>query len=232
MAVFPPYAIPRTFPAVTVIFQEPGGGQISRRRGNSYKSKPKPSESLFKSIKRKVKNYFQCFGVRLSRHLGIRQRPAQNDASSDETAQMLRYVRKRGDFPNFDDMNEGQINSMDDCFSDMQEPLYGFITKVTLVDNEPCELGVTCDQEGNKIQKRNAFWHRSRHHMSRHNRQAKRFHQWQRVARKYRRWQLDCRKKRRRYERWRPRFWSFDRQTGEEFVSGAPPDCRTNNICR
>ena len=33
---------------------------------------------------------------------------------------------------------------MDDCFEDMQEPLYGFRTKVTLTENSPCELGVTC----------------------------------------------------------------------------------------
>ena len=33
---------------------------------------------------------------------------------------------------------------MDDCFEDMHEPLYGFRTKVTLTENSPCELGVTC----------------------------------------------------------------------------------------
>ena len=128
-----------------------------------------------------IVKYFKCFRVRLNRHLGIfERRPAarRNDDYQDE----LRNVQRPGDFPNFDELNAGKVNSAEDCFNDIPEPLYGFVTKVTLVDNEPCELGVTCDQNGNKIQRRKA--------------------------------------------------WQFDRQTGEEFVSGAPPDCRTNNICR
>ena len=39
---------------------------------------------------------------------------------------------------------EDEINSMDDCIEGMEEPLYGFRTRITLVDNEPCTLGVTC----------------------------------------------------------------------------------------
>ena len=33
---------------------------------------------------------------------------------------------------------------MDDCFEDMDEPMYGFRSKVMLTENSPCELGVTC----------------------------------------------------------------------------------------
>ena len=33
---------------------------------------------------------------------------------------------------------------MDDCFEDMDEPMYGFRAKVMLTENSPCELGVTC----------------------------------------------------------------------------------------
>ena len=57
------------------------------------------------------------------------------------------------------------------------QQLFGFRTRVKLVDRQPCLLGVTCDLQGNRINKR---------------------------------------------------------QTGEEFGSEAPPDCRTEfdrNIC-
>ena len=172
VAIFPPYAIPRTFPAITVIFQEPGRGLPNQLQGSST------------SVIKKIDKYFKCFRVRLNRHFGIRDRPAvrRNDNYRDQ----LRNVRRPGDFPNFDDINEGKVNSREDCFNDIPEPLYGFRTKVTLVDNEPCELGVTCDQNGNRIQRRVDHWQKA---------------------------------------------WQYDRQTGEEFVSGAPPDCRTNNIC-
>jgi hypothetical protein len=36
------------------------------------------------------------------------------------------------------------VYSMDDCYDDMEEPLYGFRTKVTLAENSPCTLGTTC----------------------------------------------------------------------------------------
>ena len=145
-----------------MIFQEPGSG-ISARHQSQL------------SLKQKIKKYFICFRVRLNRHLGIQERSVGRNYNRRPPA--------GGDFPNFDELNAGKVNySAEDCFNDMPEPLYGFVTKVTLVDNEPCELGVTCDQDANKIQRRKA--------------------------------------------------WQFDRQTGEEFVSGAPPDCRTNNICR
>ena len=31
-----------------------------------------------------------------------------------------------------------------ECFTDVQEPLYGFKVKVTIAENSPCTLGVTC----------------------------------------------------------------------------------------
>ena len=133
----------------------------------------------------------------------------------------LRNVKRPGDFPNFDEFNEGKVNSMEDCFNNIQEPLYGFRTKVTLVDNEPCELGVTCDEDGNKIQRRLGFWKRS----WQYDHQRK---EWQSYRRK-RHWRPYTLKK--YYEPYR-KAWAYDRQTGEEFVTGAPPDCRINNICR
>jgi len=35
-------------------------------------------------------------------------------------------------------------SSYTDCFGDVEEPLYGFRTRVTLAENSPCTLGVTC----------------------------------------------------------------------------------------
>ena len=37
-----------------------------------------------------------------------------------------------------------EINSMDDCFNDMDEPKYGFVCRIRLVEDQPCVLGVTC----------------------------------------------------------------------------------------
>ena len=40
---------------------------------------------------------------------------------------------------------------MQDCFSGMQEPLFGFVTNVTLVNDSPCILDVECFENGTKI---------------------------------------------------------------------------------
>lgn len=37
-----------------------------------------------------------------------------------------------------------EIDSLDDCFDDLEEPLYGFRVQVTLAENSPCILGSTC----------------------------------------------------------------------------------------
>ena len=41
--------------------------------------------------------------------------------------------------------------TMQDCFSDLEEPLYGFVTNVTLVEDMPCILGVQCFENGKTI---------------------------------------------------------------------------------
>ena len=41
--------------------------------------------------------------------------------------------------------------TMQDCFSDLEEPLYGFVTNVTLVEDMPCILGVQCFENGTTI---------------------------------------------------------------------------------
>ena len=71
------------------------------------------------------------------------------------------------------------VDSLDDCFDTMSEPLYGFRTKISTEKN--CEIeGANCDVS-NATKNKSAFQ---------------------------------------------------KRQTGEEFRSDAPPDCRTINECK
>ncbi len=61
----------------------------------------------------------------------------------------LEFKGKLKDFATYikDDSNDEDdltINSLDDCIDGIEEPLYGFRTNVTLIDNEPCILGETC----------------------------------------------------------------------------------------
>ena len=76
-----------------------------------------------------------------------------------------------------------------DCFDDVEEPLYGFRTRVTLAENSPCILGVTCrgtpDSE---------FGFDSDNDLN--------------------------------FDRASEDYYDLERQTGEEFFSEAPPDCR------
>ena len=103
------------------------------------------------------------------------------------------------DFSNYDDYNfrrKREIDSLDDCFDDLEEPTYGFRAKVTLVENSPCVLGSTC--RGSPTS--NSFSARSDEGS------------WNDVTDD----DVD--------------YYSTDdvieRQTGEEFFSEAPPDCR------
>jgi hypothetical protein len=82
-----------------------------------------------------------------------------------------------------------EIDSLDDCFDDLEEPSYGFRVKVTLVENSPCILGSTC---------RGPPTARSEEES------------WNDVS----------------SDAYYPTDDVIERQTGEEFFSEAPPDCR------
>ena len=45
--------------------------------------------------------------------------------------------------------------AMQDCFSGTEEPLYGFVTNVTLVEDMPCLLGIECFENGTTIKVNN-----------------------------------------------------------------------------
>ena len=58
-----------------------------------------------------------------------------------------------------DTMQENEEGNMEfprdvmyeDCFPEMQEPLYGFITNVTILNDSPCLLEVECFENGTSI---------------------------------------------------------------------------------
>ena len=47
-----------------------------------------------------------------------------------------------------------EVDSLDDCFDDVSEPLFGFRTQLMLTENEPCDINVDC-QVGNSTQTSN-----------------------------------------------------------------------------
>ncbi len=97
-------------------------------------------------------------------------------------------------------MTGDKIDSLDDCVDGVEEPLYGFRTRVTLVEDQPCTLGVTCrgQPEGGDGFGSSFFGNfSSSPFLRRSSENAVDFTD-----------QL------------------LRRQTGEEFSSDAPPDCR------
>ena len=42
---------------------------------------------------------------------------------------------------------------MHNCVGGMEEPLYGFVTQVMIVKDQPCELNITCTENGDSIQR-------------------------------------------------------------------------------
>jgi hypothetical protein len=60
----------------------------------------------------------------------------------------LRYMSQQYSRPqrrrSFQDDFDNEVNSLDDCIEGIEEPLYGFRTNVTLLQDSPCVLGVTC----------------------------------------------------------------------------------------
>ena len=108
-----------------------------------------------------------------------------------------------------------------DCIEDMPEPLYGFVTNLTLVQDELCELDVTCTSNGTKIRgdigEGSLPPQGNQHQTTSRNRIQPRYYAPTKIF-------------------YPPQHQTVDRQTGEEFASSGPPRCRarrarTNN-CR
>ena len=129
-AVFPPYSVPRTFGAESIIFAEdPEISQLGKRSiWNSKRRIHLPFFSRIKNLASKFMKNFKCLQTRLYA-LG---HPYE-----------IQYLRSRTAYsPKYYDEN---INSIGDCIDGIQEPLYGFRTKVTLLKDSPCIMGSTCD---------------------------------------------------------------------------------------
>ena len=127
-AVFPPFPVPRTFEAESVIFAEdPEISQLGKRSIWNRRQRI-PLVSRIKNLVHKFMKNFKCLQTRLYA-LG---HPYEIHHLRSRTAYLPEYYREN-------------INSIDDCIEDIHEPLYGFRTKVTLLKDSPCNIGSTCD---------------------------------------------------------------------------------------
>ncbi len=146
VSVFPPWVTPRTFPATGVIFSE--GPVVPRkkrwissladtRKGHRH-ALSTGEESFISRIGRGLRRFFKklgnnirCLGPRLTRKFGRKASSATHFSGY--------YGRKKRDQYEIE-----EVDSYDDCFDDISEPLYGWRVKVTLIDDEPCEEGISC----------------------------------------------------------------------------------------
>ena len=95
---------------------------------------------------------------------------------------------------------------MHNCIEGMEEPRYGFVTQVMIVNDQPCELNITCTESGDKIQ--GEFDH--------NNQTMDREFKYQRVSNIWNR----------QYHQ--SSNTNVDRQ--EEFTASGPPRCRTRRL--
>ena len=66
-----------------------------------------------------------------------------------------------------DNEEDFKVNEIADCFDDLEPTKFGFRVKVTLMDEEPCDIGISCfniDAEvgsmtGNSIQSASRYSH-------------------------------------------------------------------------
>ena len=103
-----------------------------------HKLKQKLSQTMkVKNIKEKIQKKMDdlhCFQTRLVNHVREKRRRKKKGKFSDPSS--YRFLVKR------------EINSMDDCFDFMEEPLYGFRVNVTQ-EIECSQLGPDCGMPSN-----------------------------------------------------------------------------------
>ena len=106
---------------------------------------------------------------------------------------------------------------LQDCAEGLPQPLYGFVSKVMLVTDQRCELNVTCDIDGNKIDERENFELITTYIRNENLKQdplglGKPFFSpiWKHNQRKY-------------------EGINYDRQIREEFSASGPPSCRARS---
>lgn len=185
IAVFPPYESPRTKPAVSVIFAEDPEVMMLNDDVTLMRTKRSLMNHMKRNLKRNYRRPSVFYGVwqfllGKVRTTGNTIKRVKDEAMCAKTRlRVLKmklknyYARKKKKESKIkNSYREGNniprrrkrqvrrkkiMNSMDDCFSDMPEPKYGFKTKVTVVENAPCVLGSTCGvREGSRLRKRMA----------------------------------------------------------------------------
>ena len=127
VTVFPPYLFPRTVPAVCVIFLDiPKSKYPKHEYGYGY-HEPKHVRKPPLPFTTRVKNYFRSLKYRRRRH-----RVAKRDAGYG-------YPKTT---------KKPRIHLQEVV---AYERTYGFRCTITLVDRQSCQLGVSCDSEGNRL---------------------------------------------------------------------------------
>lgn len=136
VTVFPPYLFPRTVPAVCVIFLEPKGiypPKPEPQYEHHYGYNKPPNKPQFTPIVQRVKSYFKSLKKTIKRRL---------DKSNKRVKRQDLFSRK----PKAPRVHLVEVPSF--------ERRYGFRCRVTLVDRQQCQLGVSCDTEGNRLSDR------------------------------------------------------------------------------
>ena len=111
---------------------------ISALKSRAYKTLG--IECLFPKLIRPFQPIFKYTRCRLGlTNDGFMNTPSC-DASTcvNATVEIKEITRDKG-LPNLDFMMEGRVNTMDDCFADMDKVIYGARVVAKLVDDQPCD---------------------------------------------------------------------------------------------
>ena len=137
VSIFPPFALPRTFEAKSVIFMEdPDILKYPVKR--SLLSDAQKWISLYVRGYKTIEKQFKCLHTRI---FALSHR--------NEIKAMQRKSRFLPHYKNRRKIEIEDINSIDDCIEGIEEPLYGFRINITLLKDSPCILGSTCDMSSN-----------------------------------------------------------------------------------
>lgn len=157
VAVFPPFETPRTYPAVAVIFTDKPKPKPVKYYSNEYGVKPKYREKRALSF-RHLHNFIQqrWHGRRPSkRRFWRKSDPPSPSSTFAEATDSSEASKPDPDLVEeaFEEFEKEETNfkpSYEVGGPILNEDFYGFSVMIRLVD-EPCELGVTCDENGNKM---------------------------------------------------------------------------------
>ena len=159
VATFPPYATPRTLPAESVIFSEVP--QILSTRGIGKRSADTSRiENMMDwlgliTIRRNYKNQKPHSGilkkfVRIYRNMKCWRTRLYASSHPKQIEKLRRMSRPHlysaaGNYDTSKEDLDEDVNSIDDCVEGIVEPLYGFRTNVTLIKDQMCIIGQTCN---------------------------------------------------------------------------------------